>query len=163
MSGQGFFEECWTPIHQTNDQGEPMQAPAYTQNESLHILDPSQLLERLVDEISDRHPLSRAFWEKLLSAGEMHDAKQADYGRSDDPFYNIKQSANWGVEPWVGAMMRLDDKVGRLRNLVQSDGELRNEPIEDSLLDIAVYALIALVLREEQAETIRPAHVTALS
>jgi hypothetical protein len=89
----------------------------------------------------------------LVKAGEMHDRKQADYGRDDDPFYNIKQSANWGIEPWVGAMMRADDKMGRLRAMAQDGGELVNEPIEDSLMDIAVYALIALVLREESARS----------
>ena len=90
----------------------------------------------------------------------MHDRKQADYGRDDDPFYNIKQSAHWGVEPWQGAMMRADDKMGRIRNLAANGGELVNESIEDSLMDIAVYALIALVLRDEEATPL--AHVTAL-
>lgn len=123
--------------------------------------DPAIRLEERVDDlVQGRHPMSQAFWEKLLAAGEMHDRKQADYGRDDDPFANVKRSERWGVSPWVGAMMRADDKVGRLANLAQKGGELVNEPIEDSLIDIAVYSLIALVLRE--AEASQPAHVTAL-
>ena len=99
----------------------------------------------------NRHPMSQAFHDKLVLAGQMHDYKQADYGLPDDPFYNIKQSAGWGVDPWIGAMMRADDKMGRLRALAARGpgAELRNEPIEDSLMDIAVYALIALVLIDE--------------
>lgn len=103
---------------------------------------------RRYDAAPNRHALSQMFHDLLVEAGEMHDRKQADYGIEGDPFYNIKQSANWGIEPWVGAMMRADDKMGRLRSMALNGGELVNEPVEDSLMDIAVYALIALVLRK---------------
>jgi hypothetical protein len=45
-------------------------------------------------------------------------------------------------------MVRMTDKVNRLQSLVKN-GSLANEAAEDSLLDIAVYAVIALVLREK--------------
>ena len=96
-----------------------------------------------------RHPLSQAFVDHFTGLIGLHDRKQSDYGRDEDPFYNIRQSANWGVEPWVGALIRLDDKVGRLRNLIRNGGELQNESVEDSLDDIAVYAWIARVLLGE--------------
>lgn len=99
--------------------------------------------------VAGRHPLSQRFHELLEEIGALHDRKQADYGRDSDPFFNIRQSTRWGVEPWIGALLRADDKMGRLSNLAQNGGELQNEPIEDSLMDIAVYALIALVLRED--------------
>ncbi len=163
-SNRGFFEQCWTPIDRTPDQGEslnPHEDPVPGCScSNCKPVDYAGRLELLVDTI-DRHPLSQRFWEKLLDAGEMHDSKQADYGRDHDPFYNIKQSAEWGIEPWVGALVRMDDKVGRLRSLVADGGELRNEPTEDSLMDIAVYALISLVLYED-ARASRPAHVTSL-
>ena len=96
-----------------------------------------------------RHPNSARFHELLAESGELHDRKQADYGRGDDPFANVRSSEDWGVPGWVGAMVRLNDKVKRLQNLV-ANGKLENESAEDSLRDIAVYALIALVLFEQR-------------
>jgi hypothetical protein len=98
----------------------------------------------------ERHPDSKRFHDILEELGELHDRKQADYGQVEAPFYNVESSANWGIEPWVGAMVRMTDKVNRLQSLVKN-GSLANEAAEDSLLDIAVYAVIALVLREKAA------------
>jgi hypothetical protein len=144
-----FFEECWRPIAPGAECAGDLVGRSYAG------LPPEmrELFDAVGNYRGPRHPLSQAFHDLLVKAGEMHDRKQADYGRDDDPFYNIKQSANWGIEPWVGAMMRADDKMGRLRAMAQDGGELVNEPIEDSLMDIAVYALIALVLREESARS----------
>lgn len=96
----------------------------------------------------NRHPLSQRFHDLLQEIGELHDRKQADYGREADPFYNVRQTEGWGIPAWVGALIRLDDKIGRLRNLAQSGSALQNESAEDSMLDIAVYSLMALVLYE---------------
>lgn len=101
----------------------------------------------------------------LFEMGALHDKKQADYGReaavgrAPDPFANVRASSAWGIAPWVGALMRLNDKVVRLQSFARK-GSLANESAEDSMLDIAVYALIALVLYREQAE--QPQLVAAL-
>ena len=76
---------------------------------------------------------------------EMHRRKGADYGTKDDFFANVSASAHWGIEPWVGAMMRVSDKVARLQSAAKGS-TLRNEGIEDSLLDIATYSIIAVCL-----------------
>src|SRR5712664_17156 len=57
-----------------------------------------------------RHPNSARFHEILREAGELHDKKQADYGRGQDPFANVNASAEFGVKPWIGAYIRLNDK-----------------------------------------------------
>ena len=47
------------------------------------------------DEASDetsRHLNSTRFHELLAQVGEIHDQKQKDYGREDDPFYNVRAS-----------------------------------------------------------------------
>ncbi len=100
-------------------------------------------------EITFRHPNSARFHELLKQAGELHDQKQADYGRGDDPFANVRASADWGIQGWVGAMIRLNDKVKRLQSLAQT-GQLANEGALDSFMDIMVYAGIAHVLYEEE-------------
>jgi hypothetical protein len=97
----------------------------------------------------DRHPNSARFHEILRELADLHDRKQADYGRGDDPFANVRASGEWNVPAWVGAMIRLNDKVRRLQSLALK-GSLKNEAAEDSMRDIAVYAIISLVLYEQE-------------
>ncbi len=80
---------------------------------------------------------------------DLHDAKQADYGTNTDAFANVRGSEDWGVVPWVGAMIRATDKVKRLQTYART-GRLVNEGVRDSFLDLAVYAIIAHVLFDEQ-------------
>ena len=81
----------------------------------------------------------------LRELQEMHDRKNADYGRPTDPFANVRAGEDFGVEPWVSAMVRGNDKMRRLQKAAKG-GTLTNEGIEDSLIDLAVYTIIALIL-----------------
>ena len=94
------------------------------------------------------HPGSKRFHEILKELGELHDKKQEDYGSDRDPFANVRSSEDFGVPGWVGALVRGNDKVSRLKSFIRK-GTLRNESVEDSLRDLAVYAVISLVLYEE--------------
>lgn len=85
------------------------------------------------------------FEQAIVEVINMHRRKGNDYGTSTDFFANVSQSEQWGVMPWIGAMMRLNDKVVRLQQAARG-GTLQNEGIEDSMLDIATYAIIALCL-----------------
>jgi hypothetical protein len=96
------------------------------------------------------HPLSQRFYDLLAECAALHQRKQEDYGRVTDPFANVRASTEWGVAPWVGAMIRATDKVRRLQRLAER-GTLTNEGARDSFMDLAVYALIALVLYEEES------------
>jgi hypothetical protein len=101
------------------------------------------------------------FHQLLKEIGELHDRKQADYGTTGDPFANVRASEQWGVPAWVGTMIRANDKVKRLQ-AAANGSELVNEGVEDSLMDLATYSLIALVLfREEQHPHTR--HVATVS
>ncbi len=95
------------------------------------------------------HPNSARFHELLKEMGALHDRKQADYGSGEDPFSNVRASQDFGIDAWVGAIVRLNDKVKRLQSMVRK-GHLINESAYDSFKDIAVYAIIALCLYEEQ-------------
>ena len=79
----------------------------------------------------------------------LHLKKAADYGRGADPLANCRASSDFGVPAWVGVMVRCADKMHRIKSFV-ANGTLANESIEDSLLDLASYALIALALRREE-------------
>jgi len=91
------------------------------------------------------------FHQLLTEIGTLHDRKQADYGSNVDPFANVRASEDFGIPGWVGGVMRLNDKVHRLKQFAQK-GVLANESAEDSMMDIAVYSLIALVLYREPTE-----------
>lgn len=75
----------------------------------------------------------------------MHRRKGADYGTKQDFFANVSASKDWGIDPWIGAMMRANDKIVRLQAYAKGS-TLQNEGVEDSLLDIATYSVIALCL-----------------
>lgn len=91
----------------------------------------------------------------LAEVGTLHDRKQLDYGREADPFANVRASEDFGVPAWVGAMIRANDKMRRIQRFAQR-GALANEGVEDSLLDLAIYSLIALVLYRGQRDGIAP-------
>jgi hypothetical protein len=99
-----------------------------------------------------RHPLSERFHRILGEIGQLHDKKQADYGRPGDPFANVRSAGEWGIDAWVGAMVRATDKIKRLQKVAQG-GSLENESVVDSFQDLAVYAIIGQVLWEEANRT----------
>lgn len=63
--------------------------------------------------------------------------KHKDYGKG-----NILDTGELGIA------FRVNDKLNRIKNLLLSKQELVNESMEDSWLDIAVYAIIAILYRK---------------
>jgi hypothetical protein len=63
------------------------------------------------------------------------DTKQQDYGSN-----NISAFGEFGV------LVRLNDKIERLKNLNKMPS-VKNEAIDDTYLDIANYAVIAMLIR----------------
>ena len=94
------------------------------------------------------HATTTRFHEILAELGALHNLKSQDYGTGTDPLANVRASQEWGIPAWIGAMVRLNDKVRRLQSMVRN-GRLVNESAEDSFRDIAVYAILALILWEE--------------
>lgn len=89
----------------------------------------------------------------LAELQDMHDKKQADYGADHDPYANVRASEDFGILGWVGCMSRANDKMKRIQKAAKG-GKLANESIEDSLIDLAVYTIIALDLFRETAEAV---------
>lgn len=90
------------------------------------------------------------FLSLLEQMASLHRRKAADYGSDEDPLANIRASEEIGVPAWKGAWLRAKDKVKRIDRFCVK-GELKNEGVEDSLMDLAAYALLALVLYREQS------------
>jgi len=96
------------------------------------------------------HPTSQAYFDLLDRMKALHSSKSRDYGSEHDPLANIRNGALFvGIEPWKGAMVRLSDKVTRLATFNRT-GTLTHEGVEDNLMDLASYALLALLLYREE-------------
>jgi hypothetical protein len=98
------------------------------------------------------HPTSARYFDLLQQLRAMHTSKSGDYGcpSGTDPLANIRNGAKFvGIEPWRAAMVRLSDKVTRLATF-NATGRLSHEGVEDNLLDLASYALLSLLLYQEE-------------
>ena len=94
------------------------------------------------------------FDQVLEELRDLHARKGADYDRSDLRYANIRGSAEWGISPWISAMVRGTDKLKRIQKYAK-EGNLKNESVEDSFLDLAVYICVALILwREEEKDAL---------
>lgn len=92
---------------------------------------------------------SEAFLRVIDEIKAVHIKKSHDYGEPKDPLANIRNGAEIvGIEPWRGCVIRIADKMQRIRSYCR-EGKLANEGFEDALLDLASYAIIALVMFRE--------------
>ena len=96
-----------------------------------------------------KHKSDVRFSEIIKELSEMHDKKEADYGSDEDPLSNVRAGKEFGISPWIGAMLRANDKMKRLQAFARK-GSLENESAEDAFRDLAVYAIIGLILYEEE-------------
>ena len=75
-----------------------------------------------------------------LECIELFDLKQQDYG-----------SSNIGISGEVGVQVRLQDKVSRMRHLLEKrmrepDMKVNNESLGDTYQDVANYGMIGMLL-----------------
>jgi hypothetical protein len=92
---------------------------------------------------------SQRFIDLLDEMRRLHESKSKDYGSETDPLANIRQGAEFvGIEPWRGCMVRIADKVQRLKTYCRT-GRLVHEGVRDTLLDLSAYSLLAIVLFDE--------------
>lgn len=97
---------------------------------------------------------SKRFLELLVEIEDLHHRKNAGYaGDSDDPWLNFREAERFGVSPFKGCLIRMSDKYSRIGSLVRNpSNEQVGESIIDTLMDNAVYSLIAICLYEEEQE-----------
>lgn len=95
------------------------------------------------------------FLQLLDQMRDTHTRKSAGYAgaKNPDTFANFRLSEQFGVSAFLGCLIRLSDKYTRVANLVKDkDNEQVGEKIEDTLIDLASYALIAICLLEEELD-----------
>ena len=79
--------------------------------------------------------------------------KGHDYSGTEDSYANLRSSSALGISPWRGVLLRMSDKWSRLTNFAKQ-GELmvKDESVTDTLLDLANYSLLCLVLYNEASK-----------
>jgi len=87
------------------------------------------------------------FYEIINKMKKTHEDKSHDYG-NEDPYANLRECEKMGIPAWHGVIIRMHDKMARMNSLC-CKGELKNESIEDTFQDMAIYAIIARILYEE--------------
>jgi len=89
------------------------------------------------------------FYEILEELKQLHSDKNHDYA-GDDPLSNLKQCETMGMPAWVGVIVRLTDKMDRLKTYARKrDFKIKNEGLADTFKDMAIYSILGIILYEE--------------
>jgi hypothetical protein len=102
------------------------------------------------------HPDRFALMTKMV---EIQVAKGHDYsGQQVDDLQNLRESEKLGIPGWLGIFLRMGDKWARLSNFAKSrELKVKDENVEDTLLDLSIYALLGIILwRESKGASIDP-------
>lgn len=87
-----------------------------------------------LDEVSDN---VKHFTNITKNMIETYIAKNHDYGNSFDQSID-----EFGL---VAAVVRIGDKMNRIKSLIKKEAKVSNESIKDTLLDMANYAILTLM------------------
>jgi hypothetical protein len=91
-----------------------------------------------MEQLSDMITFGRAAGRHYSHAQSVLESKQRDYGPK-----NISQSPGG---PLNGLRVRMWDKLARINHLVDNGATPENESLKDSFLDLANYAIIAMMV-----------------
>lgn len=86
------------------------------------------------------------------SLNDLYQRKNHDYGDSFGKSYQ-----EYGM---TMACIRLEDKLNRLKSLCKQEAKVQDESLEDTLMDLANYAIMTLVerMRQEKPEPVKGDH-----
>jgi len=110
--------------------------PILSESDTRIVMDPKPAPERYA-----------AFDALLREIKTLHDSKGADYEDGGEEYSNLTTAEDWGIPAWKYAMLRTNEKLNRLKAHAKGSS-LQHEGARDSMLDIAVLSLIAIVLKE---------------
>lgn len=85
---------------------------------------------------------------------EIFERKNAAYnGDSEDQFGNFKNVGNWfGIDPIQGIFVRISDKISRMQNIVKNPTLSGDESLQDTMMDLANYLIIAIAMMRKIKE-----------
>jgi hypothetical protein len=94
----------------------------------------------------DRKELLDTHKEMCQKARTIMVVKNHDYAADNDPFKNFRAASFLDVDPGIGLLLRVLDKLARLHTYWQTR-ELRAESVDDAELDIINYMVLHRGLR----------------
>lgn len=72
--------------------------------------------------------------------------KNADYADASDAFQNFRLIERLGAATTEqGFVVRMSDKLQRIGNLISRPNQVKDETIEDTLKDLAIYSILFLI------------------
>lgn len=90
------------------------------------------------------------YYKLLDELRDLHRRKTNDYS-GEIPLQEMRDIEEFGVDPYIGVIIRMRAKFGRLKNLVRNKEMMcKSESILDTLMDIASDALIAIIFYKEK-------------
>lgn len=76
---------------------------------------------------------------------DTYERKNADYGNSFD-----KSIDEFG---YISAVVRMSDKMERMKSLIKDEGRVEDESLEDTVMDMANYAIMfAMYIRKGELD-----------
>lgn len=104
-------------------------------------LEEAEILYNIIQELNDMRHIFRSesgeFRDITNSMIQTYQAKNQDYGNSFE-----KTLDRFGL---VAGIIRLSDKMNRIESLSQKKAKVESESIEDTLLDLANYAIMTVI------------------
>ena len=77
------------------------------------------------------------FEDITIQMRDTYEKKNADYGNSFEMQYN-----EYGL---ISSCIRIEDKLRRLKSLSKQEAKVKEESIEDTLLDLANYSILTIM------------------
>ena len=100
-----------------------------------------------IEECRKKNPKTVAEFEKILEDMlETFCKKQLDYGSQNITLGGDLENNDDKNFALVGLWMRMNDKMQRIKNIIFSQKKTQNEPLSDSWVDLAVYAIICRIV-----------------
>lgn len=77
--------------------------------------------------------------------------KNKDYAGTEDAFKNFKMCEALGLcSMEKGILVRMSDKMTRISNLLEKDPDVASESIIDTLIDLAAYSIILILVIKDR-------------
>lgn len=76
--------------------------------------------------------------------------KNKDYANSSNPFKNFESSEIIGLSPDRAILVRILDKISRISNLMDKEADVKDESMDDTIIDCINYLAIIKAYRKSK-------------
>jgi hypothetical protein len=109
----------------------------------------NKFYDKIILQIKQRFQYETAI-NILDNMQNVYEAKDNDYSATGLPMGNLRKCEDAGIEAWRGCLVRIGDKMSRLENFLKEKEYLViSEKAEDTVIDLANYAILMCCLIEE--------------